>query len=238
LTIGGIVYTNVWVHRQTNFNVLIRHAQGIHTIKLTDLPKEDLAELRPQIGDLANIDENRASIVVDQWGKFADNPELQRMVSENTQMATEMFAYIFIPFLLGWLVGHLIWSYIIKRLCDRTQTKSGLAVWIPFVQLAPMFRAAGFSDKWLGSALALLVVPVLVLAVAPLAGFDIEPKSVAMMMMIGFVAIGVLVISIASVMWPFKICSRCKKSPALGLLMFVPGVNIGMMLYLAFSEES
>lgn len=238
LTIGGIIYTNVWVHRQTNYNVLIRHSQGIHTIKLTDLPKEDLDELRPQLGDLANIEEDRASVVVDKWGEIAGDVELQEMFRSKAKMATEMFAYVLIPFLIGWLVAHLIWSYIIKRLCDRTETKGGIACWIPFVQMAPMLRAAGFSDKWLGSAIALIVFPTLLVAIAPFVGFNVEPGSLAMMMVAVFVVIGWLIITVASLMWPFKICSRCQKSPFLGLLMFVPVANIGVVLYLAFSKES
>ena len=56
LKVGELAFTNVWVHRQTNFNTLIRHSGGIHTIKLTDLPAKDLAELKSQIGDLAAMD--------------------------------------------------------------------------------------------------------------------------------------------------------------------------------------
>lgn len=56
LTVGELAFTNVWVHRQTNFNILIRHTGGIHTIKLTDLPGDELAELKSQIGELATIE--------------------------------------------------------------------------------------------------------------------------------------------------------------------------------------
>lgn len=56
VTVGELAFTNVWVHRQTNFNILIRHNGGIHTIKLTDLPAVELAELRSQIGDLAVVE--------------------------------------------------------------------------------------------------------------------------------------------------------------------------------------
>jgi hypothetical protein len=56
LKVGELAFTNVWVHRQTNFNILIRHTGGIHTIKLTDLPSGELAELRSQIGELASVD--------------------------------------------------------------------------------------------------------------------------------------------------------------------------------------
>jgi hypothetical protein len=57
VTVGELAFTNVWVHRQTNFNILIRHNGGIHTIKLTDLPGDELAALRRQIGDLARMEQ-------------------------------------------------------------------------------------------------------------------------------------------------------------------------------------
>lgn len=56
VTVGALAFTNVWVHRQTNYNILIRHQGGIHTLKLTDLPSGELAELRSQIGDLAMVE--------------------------------------------------------------------------------------------------------------------------------------------------------------------------------------
>lgn len=236
LTVGGIVYTNVWVHRQTNYNVLIRHSHGIHTIRLTDLPQGDLDELRPQLGDLANIEENN-NIVTDKWDELAGDAELQAMFRDKANMATEMVALVLIPFIIGWIVAHLIWSYIIKRLCDKTETKGGLAVWLPVVQLVPMFRAAGFSDKWLMSAVLLILLPILLVLGATLSGVEVEPGSVAMMIAGALALIGSLILTIASIMWPFKICSRCQMSPFLGLLMFVPVANVGVILYLAFSKQ-
>jgi hypothetical protein len=61
LNVGQLAFTNVWVHRQTNFNILIRHSGGIHTIKLTDLPANELAELKSQIGDLAALEKPAGS---------------------------------------------------------------------------------------------------------------------------------------------------------------------------------
>jgi hypothetical protein len=55
LTVGALSFTNVWVHRQTNTVILIRHSRGIHSIKLSDLPHEELTELKSQIGDLAEL---------------------------------------------------------------------------------------------------------------------------------------------------------------------------------------
>lgn len=65
VTVGALAFTNVWVHRQTNFNILIRHDGGIHTIKLTDLPGEELAELRRQIGDLASVEQPAGKTAAD-----------------------------------------------------------------------------------------------------------------------------------------------------------------------------
>ena len=56
LKVGVLSFTNVWVHRQTNYHILIRHDGGIHTIKLTDLPSHELEELKSQIGNLANVE--------------------------------------------------------------------------------------------------------------------------------------------------------------------------------------
>jgi hypothetical protein len=68
-------------------------------------------------------------------------------------------------------------------------------------------------------------------------GFDIQPGSVASMIGAGLVLIGWLLLMMGSIIWPFRICSRCQKSPFLGLLMFVPLVNVGVVLYLAFSKD-
>lgn len=55
LAVGALSFTNVWVHRQTNEVILIRHSVGIHSIKLSDLPSDELRELKSQIGDLAEV---------------------------------------------------------------------------------------------------------------------------------------------------------------------------------------
>lgn len=65
VTVGELAFTNVWVHRQTNFNILIRHNGGIHTIKLTDLPGDELAALRRQIGDLASVEQPAGKTAAD-----------------------------------------------------------------------------------------------------------------------------------------------------------------------------
>lgn len=73
LKVGTLAFTNVWVHRQTNEVILIRHSRGIHSIKLSDLPSEELIELKSQIGDLAELAPKRAS-------GWRDNPVVQKIM--------------------------------------------------------------------------------------------------------------------------------------------------------------
>jgi len=77
--VGELAFTNVWVHRQTNFNILIRHNGGIHTIKLTDLPENELAELKSQIGDMATVDQSS--------GKRAAGGLLEKLQAALTNMS-------------------------------------------------------------------------------------------------------------------------------------------------------
>lgn len=61
LTVGALSFTNVWVHRQTNEVILIRHSMGIHSIKLSDLPSDELLELKSQVGHLAEVGPAKAA---------------------------------------------------------------------------------------------------------------------------------------------------------------------------------
>ena len=57
LTVGELKFDDVWVHRQTNAVILIRHSYGIHTIDIADLPTAERVELEKQVGDLAALPE-------------------------------------------------------------------------------------------------------------------------------------------------------------------------------------
>ena len=59
LVVGDLSFEDVWVHRQTNAVILIRHSMGIHSIKLSDLPSDELEELKAQVGDLAEVPEEK-----------------------------------------------------------------------------------------------------------------------------------------------------------------------------------
>ncbi len=234
LTIGELVYTNVWVHRQTNFNVLIRHAGGIDTIKLTDLPKSDLDALRPQLGDLANIQEDKEPELVSRFKEMqgADVTEAYRArVEEELKHLLPLLMASLLVILGGLVLLHLISSFFIYSICKKTKTKAGFEVWLPFVNQAALMRAAGLPGVW---ALLGFMAPLI-----PLAVFSTEllpPVSLPGMAVMGISAILSLASGVAWITWCFKICVARQKSGWLGILLLLPGVNVLTFTYLAFAE--
>ncbi|HAV64042.1 MAG TPA: hypothetical protein DCY13_16955, partial [Verrucomicrobiales bacterium] len=111
LTIGELTYKNVWVHRQTNFNVLIRHAGGIQTIKLTDLPKTDLDALRPQLGDLARIDNEGGLKALGKVTEFELGDEARETLNQHLGQLQALLRLILVPLIVVLVLGHVLFSF-------------------------------------------------------------------------------------------------------------------------------
>jgi hypothetical protein len=234
LTIGELVYTNVWVHRQTNFNVLIRHAGGIHTIKLTDLPKAELDALRPQLGDLANIKEDKEPELVSRFKEMqeSDMSAVYRVqFEEQFKRAEELFMTLLLPIIGGLVLLHFISSFFIYSLCKKTNTKPGFEVWLPFVNQTALLRAAGLPGVW-----ALLGFMAPLIPVAVFTAQLLPPASVAGLVVVGISALFWIASGIVWIAWCFKICIARQKSGWLGILLLIPGVNVLTFTYLAFAD--
>lgn len=52
---------------------------------------------------------------------------------------------------------HLIFSFCAMRICQKVGNPGGIAVWLPIIQLSPIYRAAKMSPAWLLA----LIIPVL-----------------------------------------------------------------------------
>ena len=207
LAIGALTYTNVWVHRQTNFNILIRHAGGIETVRLTDLPKDDLAALRPQLGDLANIAEAREPQLVSRLKEMegSEASEIYKAkFEEQLEILIRQLPTLLLPVLIGIVVLHLISSFFIYALCKKTKTKTGFEVWLPVVNQTALLRAA----------------------IASLSG----------LIVVGISCLFSIATGIVWIVWCFKICIAREKSGWLGILLLIPGVNVLTITYLAFAD--
>ncbi len=234
LTIGELVYTNVWVHRQTNFNVLIRHAGGIHTIKLTDLPQSELDALRPQLGDLANIKEDKEPEVVSRFKEMRDSEMsavYQVKLEELMRNAEPTLRALVLPVVGGLVLLHLISSFFIYSLCKKTNTKTGFEVWLPFINQTALLRAAGLPGVW-----ALLGFMAPLIPAAVFSAQLLPPASLPGMVVVGISAMFLIASGVVWIAWCFKICIARQKSGWLGILLLIPGVNLLTITYLAFSE--
>lgn len=234
LTIGASIYTNVWVHRQTNFNVLIRHAGGIDTIKLTDLPKSDLDALRPQLGELANIQEEKEPEFV---GRLKDMHESEATAVYRAQFETHIaeltpkLMALLLPVLGVLVLLHLISSFFIYSLCKKTNTKAGFEVWLPLVNQTALLRAAGLPGVW-----ALLGFMAPLIPAAVFSAQLLPPVSLPGMVVVGISAMFSLASGVVWIAWCFKICIARQKSGWLGILLLIPGVNLLTITYLAFAD--
>lgn len=234
LQIGELVYTNVIVHRQTNFNILIRHAHGIHTIRLTDLPESDLAALRPQLGELANIQEPKEPEIVSRLKEMQESEASvayrMRMEEEWNKILPQVTA-LMIPVLGGLILIHLISSFFIYMLCKKTNTKAGFVVWLPLLNQTALLRAAGLPGVW-----ALLGFMAPLIPIAVFSSQLMPPASVSGMAVVGISSMLSLASGIVWIVWCFKICVARQKNGWLGILLLIPGVNLLTLTYLAFAE--
>lgn len=231
LTIGAVAYTNVWVHRQTNFNILIRHAGGIQTIKLTDLPQADLAALRPQLGDWANIELQLDPQLVSRLKEMQASEEYGGQMAAKLKEVEQMFKALLLPVIAVIVLLHLVSSFFIYAICKKTQTKAGFVVWLPLLNQTALLRAAGLPGVWalLGFMAPLIPVAVFSLQLIP-------PASMSGLVVMGISVAGSVAASIVWIVWCFKICIARQKSGWLGILLLIPGVNLLTFTYLAFAD--
>jgi len=113
--------------------------------------------------------------------------------------ASDLTGFLVVLLLSG-ITLHVVFSYVLKRICENADSEPGILIWIPILQIFPMLRAAQMSYFWL------------------------------LMLFVPFV--GGLVFSL--VLW-VKLSQACDKPAWLVILLLVPGLNIGVLLYLAFS---
>ena len=110
LTVGALTFTNVWVHRQTNAVILIRHSMGIHSIKLSDLPAGELAELKSQVGEMAEMPATEKS----GWKNNQLIQKLTALLNESTGRTKIILGCV------AFLMLALVASKMIKRKSSET----------------------------------------------------------------------------------------------------------------------
>lgn len=215
ITVGRDTFTDVEVYKKTEIDVFIRHSKGLASFKVEDLNEDALIKL-------GYIEKNeliaRAAALP---ASAADAAQASSLFERLKQ--SEFSLKTVLPGLIFAVGGYFYLSFLFWMICIKVGNKPGLPVWLPVLQIVPLLEAAGMSASWFLGLVIALAVGVLVSVSLP--GFALAGLLVA-----------VLFPAILYVVWSFRICGAREKNPVCGVLLLVPGVNMGALIYLAFSK--
>jgi hypothetical protein len=167
-------FSNVSVVSMTDTHVTVKGADGsVATLRLADLDAATLARLKGQrpppettptnaltlTGPRENAAPpseegsrtNRAHLQVDRARAAA--AELLERISPS-RLGLTFLLVVFGVFLAMWL----FYCYCLMLICRKTGNDPGFLIWLPLLQLFPMFRAASMSYWWF--LVYLLIAPV------------------------------------------------------------------------------
>jgi hypothetical protein len=128
--------------------------------------------------------------------------------------------------------GYFLICLCFMLICSKAGRPSPLLVWIPVLQILPLYRAAKMSPAWFGLVVFSMVLPLCVVTMMSL-------QMASTYLLLGCAALFILlaiVHTVGQIVWCFKICTARGKSPAVGVLLLLPGLNLLGLMYLAFSS--
>ncbi len=148
---GTDVFTNVTVYGQTATDLFIKHSRGFGNVKISSLDNPTLRLLKLGGGtpedETAGAASGRAGATVATlktklaalpW-KIPSEADVLRVTSR-VQLTPNIMAIVVIVYLL-FCVG-------LKMICLNADSKPGLMIWIPVLQMFPLLRAAKMTAWW------------------------------------------------------------------------------------------
>jgi uncharacterized membrane protein YhaH (DUF805 family) len=165
LTVGRETFTNVVVQDQDEMFIFIRHDGGLRNIKVSELSEELASELgyappEPTRKEILEVRTRELTAITDQI-RDGDSELAMKELQARFNISEEQIQRLGMPILIGVgvlsLLIYLFYSYCLHVICQKTETPSGLLVWVPFFQMIPALRAAKMSG-WL---ILLMIVPVI-----------------------------------------------------------------------------
>jgi hypothetical protein len=130
-------YTNVIVTDKDGTNIYIRHDGGVANIKIGDLPPDVQQSLGYATPD--EVVSSHASRILDRVGKSA---------SFKMTRSIQLTSADIIGIAVGTSVAYVIFCSCSLLLCRKIGNEPGLLIWIPILQIFPLLRAAGMSERW------------------------------------------------------------------------------------------
>jgi len=158
LQIGTQAYTNVTVTTKAKNYIFILHAQGMTNIKIADLSPQLLEQLGYVVAKEKQTNTTVAVWANRQMAKI-EGPQIKNIQLQLQHLLRGNGPYGFpscpsitpkvVLAALGILLFcYLFFCYCCSLICEKVGAKPGGMIWLPFLQLFPLLRAASMSPWW------------------------------------------------------------------------------------------
>jgi hypothetical protein len=258
VTVRNTTYLNVEIVQINDSSVMFRHSRGMTSVsfsKLTTEEKQDLGllpkpkpvapapqatEAKPQLHpeserppnrwrtlDVIRYPEDRALAIAQalQLAAELQTPEgVHRLVDKFPRLTMRQGGF--------GLIGYCFFCICLVLICANAGQPAPVMCWVPLFQLYCLSRAAKMSPLWFGILLLDVIGHLTLLAIAGTQGLSRQTIHIAGF---SFLVLAILNV-IGCLIWAFKICRACGKSPIIAVGLLVPGLNLLSFLFLAFSK--
>jgi hypothetical protein len=212
ITIQGVTYHQVTLYSQTKTDVILKHDQGLTGLKVARLDNPTLRRLGYHVKEPDSKPAAARGIGLDFLSGLLRSGGLQQWTTLT---------------LVGLLVlttGFYIYtSYLFWLICVKTEVPPGILVWLPFLQLLPLLRAARMSSRW--------AVALILFVMGTSIGIVQWPQHALWLEILGVVTL----LALWGV-WAIHICRARGKGIVTVILLLIPGMNYLALLYLAGSK--
>lgn len=223
----GETYFNVTVTSKTPTHVFITHAQGFANIKVDSLSLELQEELGYQVAKVDNKAQSQLGLEA-----IPLDPEMaaarDKMVEDFKARFSGQERNILLAVVGILFAFYLFFCFCCKLICEKAGFKPGLLVWIPYLQNLALFKAARMGSWWFLLFISPFATPFLAKPIVE----NLGPQFIPLLL----IPSGLMLV--ATLVWTFKICSARGIAPVAGILLWLPGINVLMFLYLAFSAPN
>ena len=144
-------YTNVTVTSRAETYIFIMHANGMNSIKITELPADVRRQLGYPVMDPPKPDSTNmvASVAARELGGSDNNSNALEAGWGSQRPAFKLGPELLLTVLAIGLMLHFFISYCFSLICQKANGTRSLLIWFPVLQLIPLFQAAGMSAWWL-----------------------------------------------------------------------------------------
>jgi hypothetical protein len=212
LTINGETYRDVLVYSRDASYIYLRHERGLSGLKVQNLDTPLLRRLGYPAEPPKPEPRRFGAAQLAMFARFFNSPDVRGM---------SLLTAAGVAFLIVGL--YLYTSYLFWLICTKAQTRPSFVVWLPFLQVFPLLRAARMSWFWVVLLLAIPVAAIYALFHWPIYAIWLSLGGAAMA-------------SLCGILWAFRICLARKKTWVLGFLLLLPGINYFALLYLAAAD--